>query len=324
VVGCSVWTLAEAEGLAVLDGAVAAPIGRPIGNTQLYVLGAQQQRQPMHSVGELYIGGAGVARGYLNRPELTTERFIASPYAPNERLYKTGDLVRYRTDGELEFIGRLDDQVKIRGFRIELGEIEGQLRQLGTVREAVVMAREDVPGQKRLVAYVVPSEDTTADVNGYREGLAAVLPDYMVPAVFVVLDALPLTPNGKVDKKALPAPDGSEGEAAAYVAPRNAIEQVLCEVWAEVLKRERVGVQDNFFSVGGDSILSIRIVSLLKSRGLVIDIKDIFQHQTIAQLAPYIGQNASHDMDFVDNKKIEKMLSRNRHKSNENDVRIII
>jgi amino acid adenylation domain-containing protein len=328
VVGCSVWTLVNEAQLTALTDAVAAPIGRAIGNTQLFVLGPGGQLQPTGSVGELYIGGDGVTRGYLNQPALTQERFIANPFGAG-RLYKTGDLVRYVGEGELEFIGRIDDQVKIRGFRIELGEIEGQLRQRVDVREAVVMAREDEPGQKRLVAYVVPAEwvadeaERATQANAYREGLSTALPDYMVPAIFVVLEALPLTPNGKVDKRALPAPDGHEGEAV-YVAPRNAVEEALCTVWAEVLKRERVGVQDNFFSLGGDSILSIRIVSLLKQRGLAIDIKDLFQHQTVAQLAPLIKQQSVHEMGLIDSKKIEKMIIRELDESKENHLRVVI
>jgi aryl carrier-like protein len=323
-----VWTLVNEAQLTALTDAVAAPIGRAIGNTQLYVLGPGGQLQPTGSVGELCIGGDGVTRGYLNQPALTQERFIANPFGEG-RLYKTGDLVRYVGDGELEFIGRIDDQVKIRGFRIELGEIEGQLRQRVDVREAVVMAREDEPGQKRLVAYVVPAEwvadeaERATQANAYREGLSTALPDYMVPAIFVVLEALPLTPNGKVDKRALPAPDGHEGEAV-YVAPRNAVEEALCTVWAEVLKRERVGVQDNFFSLGGDSILSIRIVSLLKQRGLAIDIKDLFQHQTVAQLAPLIKQQSVHEMGLIDSKKIEKMIIRELDESKENHLRVVI
>lgn len=260
-----------------------------------------------------------MAIGYLNRDELTSERFVANPFGEG-RLYRTGDLVRYGEQNELEFLGRSDDQVKIRGFRVELGEIEGRLRLLAGVREAVVMVREDSPGQKRLVAYVVGTVGTGA----LREGLAAALPDYMVPAAFVSLDVMPLTPNGKVDKRALPAPDGTEGAAAEYVPPRTETEQALCEVWAEVLKRERVGVDDNFFSLGGDSILSIRIVALLKKRGLQLDIKDIFQNQTVAQLAPIVDQWTEAAMNLIDNKKIERMFMRERDESNKDDVEIIL
>ncbi len=286
VVGCSVWWLRDETGLAQLEG-LTAPIGRPIGNTELYVLGAERQLLPWQSVGELYIGGAGVARGYLNQAELTAARFIDSPFSEGGRLYRTGDLVRWLGSGELQFVGRSDDQVKLRGFRIELGEIEQQLETVGGVKAAVVLAREDEPGRKRLVAYVAVNGERQSDAelsNQLRQALQTRLPEYMVPSAFVLLDELPLTVNGKVDRRALPAPEG-ESQLAAYVAPRNAVEQALCEVWQEVLKRERVGIEDNFFSLGGDSILSIRVVALLKSRGIALGINDIFQHQTIALLA---------------------------------------
>ena len=297
VVGCSIWTLSDEQGLEELEGMAAAPIGRPIGNTQLYVLGEGGQLQPSNSIGELYIGGAGLARGYVNQKSLTQERFIPNPFSEGteSRLYKTGDLARWSPEGELVFVGRRDDQVKIRGYRIELGEIEQLLSRIEGVKAAVVVAREEEVGRKRLVAYVMPGEypeevEQQAAlkpglINEYRETLAASLPDYMVPSAFVILDELPLTPNGKLDRKALPAPEGGDVQAALYVAPRNATEQAMCEVWQEVLKLDRVGVEDNFFGLGGDSILSIRIVSMLKSRGIVFDVRDIFKHQTIEQLA---------------------------------------
>jgi amino acid adenylation domain-containing protein len=288
VVGCSVYEVATQAQLQGLSGRSAVPIGRPIQNTQLYVLGEGMQLQPEGSLGELYIGGDGVTRGYLNRDELTAERFVANPFGEG-RLYRSGDLVRWLADGELAFEGRRDEQVKIRGFRIELGEIESVLRSVDGVREAVAVARNDGPqGEKRLVAYVVSSAESASLIITCREAAQSRLPEYMIPSAFVVLDALPLTANGKIDRKALPAPEASE--AVAYRAPRNAIEQALCDVWQEVLRREQVGIADNFFSLGGDSILSIRIVSLLKARGLQIAIKDIFQHQTIEQLAVYVTE----------------------------------
>jgi amino acid adenylation domain-containing protein len=291
VVGCSVFEVATQAQLQALSGRSAVPIGRPIQNTQLYVLGEGMQLQPEGSLGELYIGGDGVTRGYLNRDELTAERFVANPFGEG-RLYRSGDLVRWLADGELAFEGRRDEQVKIRGFRIELGEIESVLRSVDGVREAVAVARNDGPqGEKRLVAYVVSSAESASLITTCREAAQSRLPDYMIPSAFVVVDALPLTANGKVDRKALPAPEASE--AVAYRAPRNAIEQALCDVWQEVLRREQVGIADNFFSLGGDSILSIRIVSLLKARGLQIAIKDIFQHQTIEQLAPSVVSETS-------------------------------
>src|SRR6185503_16427327 len=207
------------------------------------------------------------------------------------RLYRTGDLVRYLPGGDIEFLGRLDHQVKVRGYRIELGEIEAALLAHPRVRQAIVVAREYSPTDKRLAAYVVPAEDAaeqlTAELKSY---LGERLPEYMVPAQFVVLDELPLTPNGKVDRKALPAPDAVHAYTAPYVAPRDEVEAAICEVWQEVLKYERIGIEDNFFSLGGDSILSIRVVSLLKARGLSVEVKDIFQHQTGAQLALHARQ----------------------------------
>ncbi len=310
VVGCSVWWLRDETGLAQLEGLTAAPIGRPIGNTELYVLGAERQLLPWQSVGELYIGGAGVARGYLNQAELTAARFIDNPFSEGGRLYRTGDLVRWLGSGELQFVGRSDDQVKLRGFRIELGEIEQQLETVGGVKAAVVLAREDEPGRKRLVAYVAVNGERQSDAelsNQLRQALQTRLPEYMVPSAFVLLDELPLTPNGKVDRRALPAPDG-ESQLAAYVAPRNAVEQALCEVWQEVLKRERVGIDDNFFSLGGDSILSIRVVALLKSRGLTLGINEIFQHQTVALLAAHVTQQADSLISKMSNEVAEQKV----------------
>jgi aryl carrier-like protein len=217
-------------------------------------------------------------------------------------MYRTGDLVKWLPSGELLFVGRRDEQVKIRGYRIELGEIEAALLEQEGVEQAVVVAREEEGREKRLVGYVVAKGyRVEADEAGvikaelierYREGLAGRLPDYMVPARIVLLDALPLTANGKVDRKALPAPEGEDGATALYVAPRNAIEQAICEVWQEALKAEQVGIRDNFFSLGGDSILSIRVVAMLKGRGILVEIKDIFQHQTIERLAEHAHDRA--------------------------------
>jgi amino acid adenylation domain-containing protein/FkbM family methyltransferase len=296
VVGCTTWTLSGEDGLAELERRAAAPIGRPIPNTRVYVLDAQLRPAPEGVSGEVYIGGAGVARGYVNLPELTEERFIPDPFSQGGRLYKTGDVGRWTPAGELEYLGRNDSQVKLRGYRIELGEVEQQLAALEGVKAAAVVAREDEPGQKRLVAYVVPGGYADAEAGerealrpvlagAYREALAERLPEYMVPSAFVLLDELPLTPNGKVDRKALPAPDAGQAEAVEYVAPRNETERAICEVWQEALNREQVGIEDNFFSLGGDSILSIRIVAMLRERGVSLDVKDIFQHQTVAQLA---------------------------------------
>jgi amino acid adenylation domain-containing protein/non-ribosomal peptide synthase protein (TIGR01720 family) len=261
------------------------PIGRPILNTRAYVLDAALQPTPVGVPGELYVTGIGLARGYLDRPGLTAERFVANPFGePGSRLYRTGDVVRWTFDGELEFVGRADDQVKIRGFRIELGEIETALLRHPAIREAVVVARQDSGGHKRLVAYLVGK--TTDDL---REFLGESLPDYLVPAAFVPLDALPMNPNGKVDRKALPEPDFAAALAAGYVPPTGPVETRLAEIWADVLRVERAGVQDNFFSLGGDSILSMQVVSRARQAGLRISTKDLFLHQTIAALAPTLA-----------------------------------
>jgi amino acid adenylation domain-containing protein len=279
-------------------------IGKPIGNTLVYVLNRELNIVPIGVVGELYIGGDGLARGYRRDGGITAEKFVPNSFVEEigKRLYRTGDLVRWEAEGRLEFIGRSDYQVKIRGFRIELGEIEQQLARVAGIRAAVVIVREDEPGQKQLVAYVVPSEYLLENreqdvinpevIKGYRKVLEEHLPDYMVPTMFVLLQELPLTPNGKVDRKRLPAPDEGEIQAAMFVAPRNEIEQTLCEVWQEVFKRGHIGVQDNFFSLGGDSILSIRMITTLKSRGIMLEVKDIFQYQTIEQLAVQSSQRA--------------------------------
>ena len=262
------------------------PIGRPIANTQLYVLDGRLNAVPAGVSGELYIGGDGLARGYLNRPDLTAERFVPDPFSsqPGRRLYKTGDLVRYRSDGNLEYLGRLDHQVKVRGFRIELGEIESALLSHSRVREAVVIVREDTPGDKRLVAYIVG--DSSLGISEMREYLQEKLPDYMIPSAFVMLNVMPLTPNGKVDRNGLPAPDTTRPDIAiTYKAPTNAIEKVLASIWCAVLHLQQVGVNDNFFELGGDSILSIQIIARANREGLRLTPRHVFQYQTIAGLA---------------------------------------
>src|SRR5918992_512002 len=264
------------------------PIGGPLDNMSVYVLDQGLGPVPIGVAGELCIAGAGLARGYLGRPGLTAERFVADPFGgPGERMYRTGDLVRWRPDGTVEFLGRADDQVKIRGFRIELGEIESALQRHPGVAECVVVARrDDRSGRKHLVAYLVAVE--TAPAAGVlREFLAETLPEYMIPSVFVSLAALPISANGKVDRNALPAPEPS-AEPSGYVAPGDPTEQRLAHVWAEVLGAERVGTRDNFFELGGDSILSIQVVSRARQAGLRLTTKDIFRHQTIARLAPFV------------------------------------
>lgn len=266
------------------------PIGRPIANTQVYLLNRQMQPVPIGVAGEVYIGGVGVARGYLHRPDLTAERFVANPFEAG-RLYRTGDLAHYLPDGRVDFLGRIDHQVKIRGFRIEPGEIETVLRQHPAVDLCVVIVREDIPGQKRLVAYVVPRhEDLPGSsplvIPALRQHAQQQLPDYMVPAAFVVLDKLPRTPNDKLDRAALPAPDTTWNHRSRdYVAPRTPREQTLAKIWARVLHLETVGVSDNFFELGGDSILSIQIIAAAHQAGLHLLTRHIFQYPTIAELA---------------------------------------
>ncbi|MBW4678521.1 MAG: amino acid adenylation domain-containing protein [Microcoleus vaginatus WJT46-NPBG5] len=270
------------------------PIGCPITNTRIYLLDAQMQLVAAGTPGELYIAGIALARGYVNRPDLTAERFIPNPLNiySSDRLYKTGDLARYLPDGNIEYLGRIDNQVKIRGYRIELGEIEAALWQHPAVREATVVAREDVPGDKRLVAYLVTDEQIKA--SELRSFLKEKLPEYMVPAAFVFLESLPLTSNGKVDRRALPAPDTARPELeSTFVAPRTSEEKLLAEIWAQVLGLEEVGIFDNFFALGGDSIRSIQVQSLARKQGLSISLQELFQYQTIAQIIEQIKKAES-------------------------------
>ncbi|HEU5476173.1 MAG TPA: non-ribosomal peptide synthase/polyketide synthase [Actinophytocola sp.] len=268
------------------------PIGRPFDNVRVYVLDVALSPVPVGVPGELYIAGAGLARGYLNRPGLTANRFVADPFGePGSRMYRTGDVVRWTADGLLEYRGRADDQVKIRGFRIEPAEIEGALTQHPDVAEAVVAAMDD-HGRKRLVAYVT---STVPDVGDLRSWLKRTLPDYMVPAAFVVLDELPLNPNGKLDRKALPAPVPSPDGEARYTAPRGEVQTTLAEIWADVLGADRVGVQDNFFELGGDSILSIQVVSRARRAGLRLTSQDLFRHQVIADLATSVEKSVTQE-----------------------------
>jgi amino acid adenylation domain-containing protein len=276
----------------VPEEATSIPIGRPITNTQIYLLDGQRQPVPIGVVGELYIGGDGLARGYLNRPELTSFAFIPNPFSqkPGTRLYKTGDLARYRSDGNIEFLGRSDDQVKIRGFRIELAEIEAVLSQHPAVAEAVVIVQEDIPGDKHLVAYIVPNKGQALTSSQLRQFSKQKLPSYMVPSVYMMLEFLPLTPNGKVDRRLLPAVDSLSLDLKEdYVAPRTTVEEELAGIWAKVLGKQQVGVHDNFFELGGHSLLATQLTSRIRDRFKVeLPVRILFESPTVGMLARHI------------------------------------
>ncbi|MBW3654501.1 MAG: amino acid adenylation domain-containing protein [Gemmatimonadetes bacterium] len=271
-------------------GARAVSIGRSYGRRAAAVLDARLRPAPLGTPGELLLGGPSVARGYLGRPALTAERFVPDAFGavPGARLYRTGDLARQEDDGTLSFLGRVDHQVKVRGFRIEPGEVEAALERHPAVREAVVAVREDTPGEKRLAAYVVAANGTAPDAVALRAHLLATLPEYMVPGAFVALDRLPLTPAGKVDRAALPAPEQA-GAGSDYAAPRNATEELLAGIFAQVLKRDRVGIHDAFFELGGDSIISIQVVARARAAGLHLVPRQVFEHPTVAELAAVCG-----------------------------------
>jgi len=270
------------------------PIGRPIANTQLYILDDHLEPVPLGAVGELFIGGDGVAHGYLNRSDLTTSRFLVDPFYPGGRMYRTGDLARLLPCGVVECLGRVDAQVKLRGFRIELGEIETILeRQLG-VKQAVVVVREDSPGDQRLTAYVVAAERETLAADTLRDALEEKLPDYMVPVAYVFLDKLPLTPNRKVDRNALPIPTADASRSARYVAPRTDSERQVAEIWQLLLKSANVGVTENFFDLGGHSLLVVRLQARLRQQfGWEPPLLDLFQYPTVASIARLIDRRAA-------------------------------
>jgi amino acid adenylation domain-containing protein len=290
VVGCCVHEVAKDD---PRTGSV--PIGRPIDNTRLYVLDRHGNPQPPGLVGELYIGGAGVARGYLNRPELTRERFLPDPFSGNAgaRMYRTGDLARYRADGVLEYLGRIDNQVKIRGYRIELGEIEATLAKLPGVRDCAVIAREDGSAGKQLVGYVVPSPGASPTAEDLRRGLGETLPEYMVPPQLVLLDALPLTSNGKLDRRALPAPSLAADRASrSRVAARTPDEKRLVAIWTEILGIDDVGVEDDFFELGGQSLQAITVMSRVREAlGVALPAQAFFEAPTIAQFAQLLRKD---------------------------------
>ena len=269
-------------------------LGLPIANTQFYILDEQQQLVPIGVPGELHIGGLGLARGYINQFELTEKKFISNTFSNElgDRLYRTGDLASYLPNGKIELIGRIDNQVKIRGFRIELGEIESTLAQHPDVAEVVVMVREDVPGEKRLVAYLLSNNQENTTSSKLRSFLKAKLPNYMIPSVFVTLEAIPLTPNGKVDRRALPSPDSNATELdSIFVEPRNQTERQISNIWSQVLNREKIGIYDNFFELGGHSLLATRVVNRInQDLSLELSIIDLFENPTVSSLAEALTQ----------------------------------
>ncbi len=306
------------------------PIGRPIANTQIYVLNPHLQPVPIGVIGELHIGGVSLARGYLNRPELSAEKFIPHLFSdtPGARLYKTGDLGRYSPDGNIEFVGRIDHQIKLRGFRIELGEIEAVLKQHPIVQEAVVITHEDTPGNVRLIAYVIPHLQQELITSDLYHFLKAHLPTYMIPAALVLPDALPLTPNGKIDRSALPKPDFSQSHLAKnFVPPHTSTEKVIADIWAKVLQLEKVGVHDNFFDLGGNSLLTIPIASKMQeSLNINISVIDLLTYPTVSAFAQYLAQDQEAEQSvFPDHSranrkkvalKMQKQLKQQRRSAN--------
>jgi amino acid adenylation domain-containing protein len=275
-------------------------IGHPIANTQVYILDKSLQPVPIGVAGELHIGGDGLARGYLNRPELTAEKFIADPFNEDlkARVYKTGDLARYRPDGSIECLGRIDHQVKVRGYRIELGEIEEALGKLDEVNQCAVAVREDQPGDQRLVAYYVAKGDGEVSTSKWGNYLRTQLPEYMVPQHFVKLESMPLTPNGKVDRKALPKPETGTASDKEYIAPRTDIERTIAEIWKEVLKQDRVGVHDDFFELGGHSLLATQIMSQIDNAfNITLSLRSLFETPTVSSLAEIIAQKQIEQAD---------------------------
>jgi aryl carrier-like protein len=261
----------------------ALPLGKPLINTQVWVLDEAGMPAPIGTPGELYVSGPCLARGYLGRPKLTAERFVAHPFQAGERLYRTGDRGRWSVDGYIEFLGRTDHMVKVRGYRVELGEVETALRGHPNVRDCVVVTRENNAAGVDLVAYLVADETTSADM---RSWLGQRLPAYMVPRLFMFLDALPLTPRAKVDRRALPEPEDLRSDSAQeYTAPVGDIEELLAKIWSRVLDVDRVGRHDNFFDLGGDSIRNIQVVGQARSNGLVVGLQDLHQHPTVHTLA---------------------------------------
>jgi hypothetical protein len=284
-------------------------IGRPLANTQVYVLDANANPLPIGVPGELYIGGDGLAQGYLNRPDLTAEKFVSNPFSddPAARLYRTGDLCRWNADGNLEFLGRIDDQVKLRGFRIELREVETVLNEHPSIAQSVVVVREDRPGDQRLVAYCVPAVDSGLDFSALRSHLRGKLPNFMVPTALVRMESLPLTPTGKIDRQALPPPQPEP--FSGYVAPRTALERTLTAICAELLGLEQVGVLDNFFDLGGHSLLCMELIARVE-KATTLRIKPAeFMFQTLGQVAATYDDQLSARKPSQPNPKTPRVFS---------------
>ncbi|MCW5313989.1 amino acid adenylation domain-containing protein [Nostoc sp. KVJ3] len=311
---------------APLKPGVSIPIGRPIANTQVYILDNNLEPVAIGEAGELYIGGDGLARGYLNRSDLTAEKFISHSFDSNlaTRLYKTGDLARYLPDGNIEFLGRIDNQVKIRGFRIELGEIEREIAQHPDVREIVVLARQDEAGEKQLTAYVVPQYNSRYTHNKLRNFLQQRIPNYMLPSAFVMLESLPLTANGKVDRHKLPAPSRERPQLEqAYIAPQTELERLLAGILSELLKIDRVGIDDNFFDLGGTSISILQVAVRVKQElGIELPTVKLFQYSTIGSLAKYLhsNQNSQPSHDKLQNRAQRQQAAQARRRNHQQGV----
>jgi acyl-CoA synthetase (AMP-forming)/AMP-acid ligase II/acyl carrier protein len=294
-----------------LNGDAGSLIGRAIPDLRLYVLDPHMQPVAVGVPGELHVGGAGLARNYLHRPALTAERFVPDSLSRKhgERLYKTGDLVRYLPDGDIEYLGRVDQQVKIRGFRIELGEIESVLSEHPAVREAVLMVGEDAANEKRIVAYVVGDEARGATDYEMRRFIAERLPEYMLPSAFVLMEALPLTANGKVDRNRLPSPVADRPELGTYVEPRTPLEEILVGIWCDVLGIDQVGVYDNFFDLGGHSIMATQLASRLsKALEVELSVRHLFLLPTIAELATEIEDIFTREIEELSDEEAERLL----------------
>jgi hypothetical protein len=297
-------------------------IGCPVGNARVYIVDDEMRPVPVGVTGEIYIGGAGVARGYLDRADWTAERFVPDPLGGEEkrvgeRLYRTGDIGRYRNNGEIEFLGRNDDQVKIRGFRIELEEIKGRLLEHAGVKEAVVVVRELESGEKQLVAYCVRQEGEQPQAEGLQQHLLQRLPQYMVPGVYVFVAAIPLNANGKVDRKALPLPELGERLGNRYVAPRTALETALCAIWQQTLRVERVGIHDRFFELGGHSLAMVRVRDQVQQRlKRTFPLVVMFEYSTVASLAAYLlhHQRGIHSLAEVNARTEEQRQRRQRQR----------